>query len=46
MVDLAELDANLLVLVLNLPRVTTVVEGTEPIGLPEYYLIGVSTVSR
>ena len=34
---------NLSILVLNLLRVTTVIEGTEPTGLPEYYLVGVST---
>ena len=32
-------------LVLNLLGVTPVIEGTELTGLPEYYLVGVSTVS-
>ena len=32
-------------LLLNLLGVTPVIGGTEPIGLPEYYLVGVSTVS-
>ena len=31
-------------LVLNLLGVTPVIEGTELTGLPEYYLVGVSTV--
>ena len=35
---------NLSILVLNLLGVTTVIEGAEPTGLPEYYLVGVSTV--
>ena len=30
---------------LNLLGVTPVIEGTEPTGLPEYYLVGVSTIS-
>ena len=30
---------------LNLLRVTPVIEGTEPTSLPEYYLVRVSTIS-
>ena len=45
MIDLAELDVNLSILVLNLLRVTTVIEGTEQTNLPEYYLVEVSKVS-
>ena len=32
-------------LLLNLLGVTPVIGGTEPTGLPEYYLVGVSTIS-
>ena len=30
---------------LKLLGVSTLIEGTEPAGLPEYYLVGVGTVS-